>query len=384
MEIKKAYRLRLYPTSSQEQRLIEIVGGCRFVWNYYLEKRKMEYLENKKSMNYHACAKDLTSLKKQTEYLWLKNIPSQALQQSLRNLEIAYVNFFKKRARYPRFKSKHNIQQSFRMPTVWKLKGNKIQIQKGVLIRARGTFPIGTLKSITIIRISTGKWFASIVTEQIIKPKKKTGKPIGIDLGIKYLAVTSEGKRYENIRPRKTSQAEIKKLSQSLSRKQKGSNRRAKAKLELSRLHEKISNQRMNHLHQTSHRITSENQAVIVCEDLSVKNMMQNHRLAGSIADVSWGEFIRQLEYKQEWTGGKLVKIDRFFPSSKTCSDCGFILESLNLWIREWTCPKCGSIHDRDINAAKNILQQEPGNDSARRVQRISGKLEKVTGSMKR
>lgn len=388
MQIFKAYKLRLYPNKEQEQKLFQTLGACRFVWNYYLNKRKEEYLQSKKTFSYYDCAKDLTKLKKQKDFEWLEKTQSAILQQSLRNLEAAYQKFFKKQGNFPKFKSRKAVKQSFRKPQSWKIEGNKIQIEQNLLVRARGTFPPqeANLKSITISYENNGKWFCSIKSEESIKIKVKKGKPVGIDLGLNHLAITSNGKKYNNLKPRKLLQKTIKKLSQDLFRKQKGSNNRQRAKVALARLHLKIKNQRTNHLHQVSHRITSENQALIVCEDLSVKNMQANHSLAGSIADTGWGEFARQIEYKQKWRGGEFKKIDRFFPSSKTCSNCWFILHNLPLSIREWKCPQCGISHDRDINAAKVILQQGLSNSPARRAQRVarlSGRV-RVTGSLKR
>jgi putative transposase len=359
MQVNKAYKLALYPNESQEQRLWQIVGACRFIWNHYLEERKTAYLERGENMNYAACAKDLTGFKKLPKIMWLNGVPVHPLQQSLRDLDVAFNKFFRKQARFPKFKSRKNAVHAFRIPVGWRLRGNKIQTERDVHILGRGTFPPeeAVLKALTI-KNENGRWFAVILVEQEIEPALKTGEPIGIDLGLTDLIITSDGKRWPNLKPRRSIQRSIKRASQDLARKQKGSNRRAKAKQRLTRLYRKAANRRMNHLHQTSHRITSENQAVIVCEDLAVKNMMCNHSLAGSIADASWAELLRQIEYKQLWRGGQFVKIDRFFPSSKTCSECQFILGYLSLNDRRWTCPGCGTEHDRDVNAAKMILKQ--------------------------
>ncbi len=359
MQINRAYRLAIYPNQAQEARLIQIIDGCRYVWNHYLDLRKATYLESKESLTYVDCAKDLTGFKKQEGMEWLDSITVHALQQSLRDLDVAYNRFFRKQARFPKFKSRKNAIQSFRKPADWKLVGNKIRTERDCFITARGTLPPSdaVLKSLTVKR-ENGRWYAVILTEQEITPETKTGPSIGIDLGITDLAITSDGVRYPNIRPRRSLQRQMKKAQQDLARKQKGSRRRQLSKQRLQRLHTKIANQRKNHIHQTSHRITSENQAVIVCEDLAVKNMMRNHCLAGSIADVAWGELLRQTEYKQIWRGGIFATIDRFFPSSKTCSECNFILDRLPLHIRFWTCPRCSAYHDRDENASKVILKQ--------------------------
>jgi putative transposase len=360
MLIQKAYKVRLYPTNQQEQRLLQTVGACRFVWNHFLEQRKKEYLENGKTISYYDTALALTNLKRQSEMEWLDAVQTHPLQQSLRDLDTAYRNFFCKQSRYPRFKAKSDARQSFRKPTRWRFDGNCIAVERGLSIRFRGTkLPENvTWKSITVSKDARGHWHASMLAEEEITPKVKTGKPVGIDLGLTHLAITSDGKKYDNEQPRKRETKTMKRVQQSLSRKQKGSKRRERAKIALAVLHQKISNRRMNHLHQTSHRLTSKNHALIVVEDLAVKNMMRNHCLAGSIADTGWGEFIRQLEYKQTWRGGALRKVDRFFPSSKTCSNCSHIVGSLPLSVRQWTCPQCSTEHDRDVNAAKMILKQ--------------------------
>jgi putative transposase len=356
MIIEKGYKIRLYPNKTQEERLLQICGSVRFVWNYYLDKRKQEYLKNRKTWNYYDCAKDLTRMKKQEEYMWLDNMPVHPLQQSLRDLETAYVKFFKTQAEFPKFKSKKDSKKSFRMPVGWKIRGNKIQLARDLTMKFRSTKIEGELKSITVSQDTDGEWYGSIISYQEINPVKKTGDPIGIDMGLTHLAVTSQGKEYENLKPRKKLHNRLKQIQQSLSRKKGGSLSRKKAKLLVGKLHKKISNQRMNHLHQTSHSITSENQAVIVCEDLAIKNVMKNHRIADSFGDSGLAEFMKQLEYKQTWRGGEFKKIDRFFPSSKLCSNCKYIVDKLPLSIREWECPNCDIKHDRDINAAKNIL----------------------------
>jgi putative transposase len=349
--------------------------------------RRNEYIENKNTMSYHDTALALTSMKKQPGMEWLDVVQVHQLQQSLRDLDMAYGRFFRKKALYPRFKTKDDSHQSFRKPANWRIAGNKIALERGLFIRFRGTkLPEDAKwKSITISKDARGHWHASMKLEQEVTPKTKAGKPVGIDLGLTHLAITSDGKKYDNLQPKKCERKAVKRVQQSLSRKQKGSKRRESAKIALASLHQKLSNRRMNHLHQTSHRLTSKNHALIVVEDLAVKNMQRNHCLAGSIADTGWGEFIRQLEYKQTWRGGELVKIDRFFPSSKTCSNCSYIVGSLPLSIRQWTCPKCSAKHDRDVNAAKMILKQGLRNSLC--VESTDGTASnrgRVTGSTKR
>ncbi len=374
MEIIKRYRLRIYPNKREEQRLIQVCDSVRFIWNYYLNKRKNEFLENGRDISYYDCCKHLTRLKKDPGYEWLNKAKAQALQQSLRDLDRTYNSFLKNKSNFPHFKSRKESKLSFRLPANWRFKDGKILLTHDLIIKFRGTVipKHAILKSITIFRDTDGKWYVSVVSHEESSFDSKTGEPIGIDLGLSHLAITSDGKKYDTYRPKKLLKKRMKKLQQDLSRKEKGSNSRSKAKQNLAVLHKKIRSQRMNYLHQTSHRITSENQALIVCEDLAVKNMVKNHKLADAISESGWAEFVRQLEYKQMWRGGQFTKIDRFFPSSKTCSSCNFIVEKLPLSVRRWTCPSCGSGHDRDINAAKMILAQGLSNSPEWRVQRVS------------
>lgn len=359
MLIHKSYKLRLYPTTQQEQALKQILGTCRFVWNYYLAKRNDEYLSNKKNLTYYRCSLDLTQLRKQSDYQWLGETQIRPLQQSLRDLDVAYNNFFRGLSRYPKFKSKKDSTQSFRKPTSWKIVGTRVQLEKHLLIKARGTFPPPKSKFhfITITYKSTGQWWAIINTEQEITPPARIGEPMGIDVGILNLATTSRGQKYIN--PNLGVYKEKLRYHQrNLARKQIGSKRRERSKVVVARAFEKVSNVQLNHLHQVSHDIISENQAIVVCENLDVIKMMKTHSVAKYLSGIGLGNFLKQLEYKQIWNGGEFRQVNRFFPSSKTCSNCGFVLERLSPATREWTCSKCGVFHDRDINAAKNILKQ--------------------------
>lgn len=384
MEVRKAVKLRIYPNKSQEQKLLQTIGACRWVYNYYLTLQVNAYFQTGKNIPYAALAVDLTKIRNGGDYPWLKEVQAQPLQQSLRTLDVAYNNFFRGNTNIPRFKSKKDTRQTFKKFQDWRFSNGKLQIQSDITVRYRGRSPstLAELKTLTISRTRAGKWYASIVCIETIEVPTKHTASIGIDLGLTHTAITSDGKKYDNLTIAKKRQARIKQLSQSLSRKQKGSNRRSKAKLELARLHEKIANQRMNYLHQVSSAITRKNHALIAVEDLAVANMLKNRHLSRSISDVSWGELLRQIEYKQQWRGGQFVKIGRFFPSSKTCSNCLFVNQEMPLSVREWDCPKCGVHHDRDINAAQNILKQAEvqlgveSTDGSRKV--------RVTGSVKR
>jgi len=356
--IKKTFKYRIYPTKEQEIFLAKHFGAKRFVWNYFLNERKNAYLENNKSLNYYDNASSLTKLKKQEEYSWLKETNSQSVQASLRDLEVAYNRFFSRQGKFPRFKSKRD-KQSFRIPQSTKYEDGKLNIPKFKnSIKVREDRPLtGTILFSTISKTPSDKYFVAITCETNHKPYKKNKNKVGVDLGIKDLAICSDGKTYENI---KTTKKYAKKLSyeqRQLSKKQKGSKNRGRQRIKVARVHEKITNSRTNHIHNITTQIVRDNQTICV-EDLSVANMMKNHQLAKSISDCSWSEFLRQLKYKSEWNERNLIQIDKFFPSSKTCNKCKFVNQDLQLKDRKWVCPVCGAELDRDINASENILEQ--------------------------
>lgn len=356
--IYKSYKFKIEPTSAQIELMSKHFGACRFVFNRFLNERKEKYLNEKTSLNYYDNAKSLTDLKKEEGFDWLKEINSQSLQAAIRNLDSAYKNFFNKQNKFPRFKSKYD-RQSFKIPQNVLVNDDKLIIPKfkeGIKInlhRELGGEPLFA----TIIKSTTGKYYVSITCEVKHNPFEKTGKSVGIDTGIKYLAILSDGMKYENIKVLKSKLKKVKYEQRQLSKKQKGSNSRNKQKLKLASIHEKITNIRKDYLHKVSTEIVK-NHDIISVEDLAVKNLMKNHKLAQAFSDVSLGMFYTMLEYKANWNDKSFVKIDRFFPSSKTCSGCGWIKQDLNLSIREWVCESCGVIHDRDINASKNILKQ--------------------------
>ena len=356
--IHKSYKFRIEPTSEQIVLLSKHFGACRFVFNKFLHERKEKYLNEKTSLNYYDNARTLTDLKKEEDFDWLKEINSQSLQSAIRNLDSAYKNFFNKQNKFPRFKSKYD-KQSFKIPQNTLINEGKLLIPKfkeGIKINLHREIE-GEILFATITKSTTEKYYVSITCEVNHKPFDKTGSKVGIDTGIKDLAILSDGKTYENIKVLKSKLKKLKYQQRQLSKKQKGSNSRQKQKIKLSLTHEKITNIRKDYLHKISTEIVK-NQDIISVEDLSVKNMMKNHKLAQSLSDVSLGMFYTMLEYKSKWNDKSFVKIDRFFPSSKTCSNCGWIYQDLNLSIREWTCNSCNEHHDRDLNAAKNILKQ--------------------------
>jgi len=358
MIINKSFKYRIYPTKEQEVLLSKHFGSKRFVWNYFLNQRKTVYLENKKSLNYYDNARSLTQLKKQEEFVWLKEVNSQSVQASLRDLDVAYNRFFSKQGMFPRFKSRKD-KQSFRVPQSTEYKDCKLWIPKFKnSIKVREDRPLsGKILFSTISKSPTNKYFVSITCETEHTPYEKTKNNIGVDLGVKDLAICSDGKIYPNITTTKKYSKQLSYEQRQLSKKQKGSKNRSKQRVKVAKVHEKISNSRSNYIHNITTQLVRENQTICV-EDLSVANMLKNHKLAKSISDCSWGEFLRQLKYKSQWNERDLVSLGKFFPSSKTCNKCKFINQDLTLKDREWVCPSCGSKLDRDINASENILEQ--------------------------
>ncbi len=354
MEIRRAYKVRLYPNKVQEQKLLQTLGASRFVYNYFLAARKSYYVEYGKNLSYMQMSRDLTQMRRS---MWLGDLQGEPMSQSLRRMDRAYSTFFRTKKGFPKFKSKKASKQSFQKHVEWRVRENRIQIQQDLLVKFRGTIDPEAKLGTLVVSYQAGKWYASMTARVVVKPAKRHTKPIGLDVGLTTLVTTSKGVKYENIQPQKSNQRALTLAQRKLARRQKGSNRRAKARLELARVHEKIANIRKNHLHQVSSAITAKNHGLIAVEDLNVRGMVRNRSLARAISDAGWSELIRQIEYKQLWKGGELVKIDRYFPSSKTCSACGFLSETMPLSVRSWKCP-CGAVHDRDINAAKNILAQ--------------------------
>jgi putative transposase len=354
----KSYKYKLKPNEEQIVLLNKHFGSIRFIYNHFLNERKKEYEINKNTINYYDNAKSLTELKNQEEYSWLNDINSQSLQDSLKNLETSYKNFFRFKKGFPKFKSRKS-KNSFKVPQFVKLINNKLVIPKFKepidLILSRKFN--GKIKSCTISKTPTNEYFVSFLVETEHIKLPKTGKSVGIDLGIKDFVITSDGYKYKNNRYTKKYQTLLKRAQQHLSRKTKGSNRYELQRLKVAKLHKKITNSRLDNLHKVSTELIRKYD-IIVLEDLNIKGMIKNHKLSKHIADASWSKFIELLTYKAEWNDKEIVKIDRFFPSSKTCSCCGYINQNLNLSMREWTCPSCKTKLDRDLNASKNILKE--------------------------
>lgn len=342
---------------SQKELLKKHFGCTRFIYNHFLKEKQNHYLNNGKTLNYNQCAGSIISLKK-GDYQWLKEVNSQVLQQSLKNLETAYGNFFRKKSKFPSFKKKSN-HQSFRVPQHISLKDNKIHIPKfkdGIPITLHRKIQ-GEIKSVTISKTPTDKYFASILCEVHKKSKDNTEKSIGIDLGVTDFIVTSDGEKIKNPKFSHSLKKKLSKAQKHLSRKTKGSNRYKRQRKKVAKIHEKITNSRRDFQHKLSMRLISEYD-MISLESLTVKNMVRNHKMAYSISDSSWGSFVSMLEYKAQWYGKRMAKIDRWYPSSKTCHKCDYIIDKLPLSVRCWKCPRCSQEHDRDINAAINIHRQ--------------------------
>lgn len=350
----KAYKFRLYPNKEQSAFLAKCFGCSRFVYNHFLRLTTDVYAESKKSLRYKEWAKLLTDLK--SDFEWLKEVNSQSLQQSLKDLESAFVRFFKKLGGFPNFKKKSN-RQSFRVPQHFLIDNNgflklpKMTPIKMVIHREI----LGTPKNVTISKAPSGKYYASIVSEQDIPHAPLNCDKIGVDLGLKEFAITSKGEKFENPRYFQKSLRRLKIRQRRLSRKQKASSNRSKARLVVAKIHEKVANQRQDYQHKISRKLVSENQR-ISAESLNIKGMVKNRKLAKQISDVAWGNFLTMLEYKGDIYGCEVHYVDRFFPSSKRCSNCGYIKQDLTLAIREWRCPECSKIWDRDINAALNLM----------------------------
>ena len=357
MTKKRAYRFRFYPDPQQEKLLARTFGCVRFVYNSILRYRTDAYAQTQEKIGYTAANARLTEIKKLPELSFLNEVSSVPLQQCLRNQQTAFKNFFAGRAKYPVFKSKKHRQSAEFTYRAFTFKQGELKLakcDKPLDIRWSRTLPSDPT-TITVSKEHAGRYFVSCLCEFEPTLLPVTDKKIGIDVGIKDLFVTSDGFKSGNPRHTAKYAAKLAKYQRRLAKKKPGSQNRLKAKVKVARIHAKISDCRLDSLHKLSHRLVNENQ-VICAENLAVKNMIKNPKLAKPIADASWGEFTRQLAYKANWAGRTYVEIDRFFPSSKRCSCCGFVKDKLLLDVRSWICPECGTTHDRDVNAARNVL----------------------------
>ncbi|MDQ8586272.1 IS200/IS605 family element RNA-guided endonuclease TnpB [Enterococcus faecium] len=372
----KAYKFRIYPNQEQEILIAKTIGCSRFIYNHFLNLWNREYTTTGKGLSYHSCSAMLPQMKRNPETIWLKEIDSIAIQSSLKNLSDSFSRFFRKQNRRPQFKSKKNPIQSYTTKNVnnsIQIRNNFVKLPKLGLVKfAKSREPKGRILNATIRKNSSGKFFVSILCEEEIMEYPKTTSAIGIDLGITDFAILSDGQKIDNNKFTAKMQKKLKREQRKLSRrallaKQKGINlfeaknyqkqKRQKQKRKVARLHEKVMNQRTDFLNKLSTEIIK-NHDIICIEDLNTKGMLRNHKLAKSISDVSWSSFVTKLQYKADWYGREIIKIDKWFPSSQICSKCGHKDGKKPLDIREWTCLICHAHHDRDINASINILTE--------------------------
>ena len=358
MKQKRAYQYRVYPTDEQKHLLARTFGCARFVYNWALRLRTDAYYKENKRIGYHETSALLTQLKQQEEYAWLTEVSSVPTQQALRHLDKAFRNFFEGRAKYPMFKKRRNQQSAEYTTSAFKWDGTSLTLAKmtePLDIRWSRPLPDGAKPStVTVTKDRANRYFVSILVEEDIKQLDPVEQSVGADLGLKEFVILSTGEVVGNPKFFHKDEKQLAKAQRRHAKKRKGSKNRAKARVKVAKIHARIADRRRDFLHQLSTRLIRENQTICI-ESLAVKNMVKNHSLAKAISDVGWSEFVSQLEYKAAWYGRTLVKIDKWYPSSKRCFDCGHVLDSLSLDIRVWTCPECGVVHDRDLNAARNI-----------------------------
>lgn len=359
MDIKRAYRFRFYPTPEQEVILAQTFGCARFAYNHMLRLRTDAWYNEQKRVGYHETSAALTLLKKQREFAWLNEVSSVPVQQALRHLQTAFANFFAKRTAYPTFKRKDGKQSAEYTSSAFKWDGQTLKLAKmaePLNIRWSRTLPkAAKLTTVTVSKDTAERYFVSLLCDDAVAAKPEVTGQVGIDLGLTHFAVLSTGEKIAAPNTFRQHEARLAKLQRRLAKKTKGSKNRAKAKLKVAKAHATIADCRKDFLHKLSTRLINENQ-VIAVETLAVKNMVKNRSLSKSISDAGWAEFVRQLEYKAAWSGRQLIGIDRWYPSSKRCNGCGHTVTKLPLNIRTWVCPECKTTHDRDINAARNIL----------------------------
>ncbi len=357
--MKRAYKFRCYPTLEQAAELNRTFGCVRLVWNKALDERTKAYITEQRKTTYVQVSAALTAWKKADDLAFLREVSSVPLQQTLRHQQAAFSNFFAKRARYPKFKSRKKSRASAeytRSGFSWRDgRPTLAKMSEPLDIRWSRPLPDGAEPStVTVSRDAAGRWFVSLLVEETIPPVTETEAVVGVDVGLSALATLSTGEKVTNPRHERRDRRKLAKAQRVLSRKQKGSNNRAKARLRVARVYARITDLRTDFLHKLSTRLIRENQAIAI-EDLTVGNMVTNHSFARAISDASWRQLRTMLEYKADWYGRELLVVDRWFPSSKMCSACGTLHEALSLGVRQWQC-RCGTVHDRDVNAAENIL----------------------------
>ncbi|MER5908482.1 RNA-guided endonuclease TnpB family protein [Streptomyces mirabilis] len=358
--VKRAYRYRFYPTDAQAAELSRTFGCVRKVYNLALAARTQAWVTRQERVNYTATSAMLTAWKKTEELAYLNEVSSVPLQQTLRHLQTAFTHFFGKRAKYPRFKSRKTSRRSAEYTT------SAFRFRDGALTLAKMTEPLAVVWSrplpegmapstVTVSQDAAGRWFVSLLCDDPgVKPLPARGNAVGIDAGLDHLLTLSTGEKITNPRHERRDRAALAKAQRRLAKKEKGSANRARARLKVAKIHAQIADRRRDTLHKITTRLVRENQTIVI-EDLTVRNMVKNHRLARAISDAAWSEFRSMLEYKAQWYGREVIAVDRWFPSSKLCSACGTLQEAMPLNVRTWTCD-CGITHDRDMNAANNLL----------------------------
>jgi len=352
--MKVRYTFRAYPTDAQTQELSRVFGHTRFTWNWALRMRTDAWASREK-VNYNQSSAALTALKKTPEHAWLNEVSCVPLQQSLRNLQTAFGNFFAGRAMYPRFKSRRDKQSAEYTTSAFKYENGVLSLAKLGKLNIKWSRPFTSEPTtVTISKTPSGRYYVSLVLDEVPVSYAKTGESIGVDLGVNRLATLSNGERIPNMRFTRAYEKKLAKAQKSLSRKTKGSGRWNRQRIKVARVHEKIADARKDHLNKVTTDLVKRFD-VIAVEDLNVRGMVRNHSLAKHISDASFGRFVSMLDYKAVWRGKQLVKIDRWFPSSKRCSCCGYVSQKMPLNVREWECPQCKTKHDRDENAAVNI-----------------------------
>ncbi|MBM0237266.1 transposase [Micromonospora sp. ATA32] len=358
--VKRAFKYRFYPTDAQAAELARTFGCVRKVYNLALAARTESWTLRQERVTYHATSAMLTAWKKTEELAYLNEVSSVPLQQALRHLQAAFTNFFAKRARYPTFKSRKKSRRSAEYTT------SASRWRDGRLTLAKMTEPLHIVWSrplperaapstVTVSQDAAGRWFVSLLCDDVIPDVPAVNPAVGIDAGLDSLLTVSTGEKVTNPRYERADRARLARAQRDLSRKEKGSHNRAKARLRVARVHARIADRRRDHLHKLSTRLVRDNQTIVI-EDLTVRNMVRNHTLARAISDAAWRQFRIMLEYKADWYGRELITVDRWYPSSKLCSACGALAETMPLAVRSWTCRRCGAVHDRDVNAARNIL----------------------------
>jgi putative transposase len=358
--MEKAYRYRLYPTTEQESLLRRTMGCVRLVYNKALAYRNDAWYQHARRIGYEQTSSMLTLWKKEEDLDFLNEVSSVPLQQGLRHLQKAFTNFWAGRARYPNFKKKHHGSSAEFTKSAFKWRDGQVFLAKctePLPIRWSRQIPEGCIPSTITVKLDAReRWYVSILLDDhTVRPLPKTDKCIGLDMGVTSLIVASDGTKIANPKHFKRLHKKLRRVQKALSRKQKGSNNRHKARLKVAKIYGQITDARKDFLQKLTTQLVRENKTIVI-EDLAIENMVKNHKLANAISDASWGELTRQLTYKVAWYGRELIKIDRWFPSSKRCANCGHTVDKMPLNIREWECPECGTKHDRDLNASKNIL----------------------------